>query len=222
MTISKQDFDNALRKLVSSGYSDIPNEDDHRFSDRFTKQMEKLIRRQKKSYWKFINTTAKKTAVILVAIFTLAAASLSVKAIREPFVKFIIEVYETFARYFYAGDTTAVIEKEYSITVLPPGFVQTNQTRDSTALLTTYADSNNPKNMIVLEQGVTNDGNVDIDTEHGSSELFKVENLDVSFFEREGQIQAIWATDSYIFCLTCYGDMGRDSVIAIISSIEAK
>ena len=136
--------------------------------------------------------------------------------------KFIIEVYETFARYFYAGDTTAVIEKEYSITVLPPGFVQTNQTRDSTALLTTYADSNNPKNMIVLEQGVTNDGNVDIDTEHGSSELFKVENLDVSFFEREGQIQAIWATDSYIFCLTCYGDMGRDSVIAIISSIEAK
>ena len=40
MTISKQDFDNALRKLVSSGYSDIPNEDDHRFSDRFTKQMD--------------------------------------------------------------------------------------------------------------------------------------------------------------------------------------
>ena len=94
----------AFREVVSSEFAHIPTDEssiDFTFSEKFNKKMEKLIKSQRKSYYIFINTVGKRVAILFVAIITLFAASMSVKAIREPVINFIIEVYESFTKYFF-------------------------------------------------------------------------------------------------------------------------
>ena len=67
--------------------------------------MDKLIKSQRKPYWNFISTVSRRAAVIIVAIITLVTAAFSVKAIREPIIKFIKQVYESFTHYSFDGDT---------------------------------------------------------------------------------------------------------------------
>ncbi|HOB36923.1 MAG TPA: hypothetical protein PKX71_04540 [Candidatus Avimonas sp.] len=62
----------------------------------FENKMRKLIQNQKRSYWKYINTATKRVAVIMLAIVITFASAMSVKAIREPVVNTIVEIYEKF------------------------------------------------------------------------------------------------------------------------------
>ena len=71
--------------------------------------MQKLIKSQKKLYWNIVNTAAKRAAVIFVAIITIFTAAFSVKAIREPILKFIKQIYESFTFCSFEGDTTEII-----------------------------------------------------------------------------------------------------------------
>ena len=128
MSMSREEFKAAFREVVSSEFAHIPTDEDSidfTFSEKFNKKMEKLIKSQRKSYYILINTVGKRVAILFVAIITLFTASMSVKAIREPVINFIIEVYESFTKYFFEGETAEKIEKVYSITKLPVGFKQT-------------------------------------------------------------------------------------------------
>ena len=61
MPISKAEFKEAFREVISSEFSNIPkneNEIDFVFSERFNKRMAKLITSQKKAYYHLINTAA--------------------------------------------------------------------------------------------------------------------------------------------------------------------
>ena len=116
MSMSREEFKAAFREVISSEFAQIPTDEDSidfTFSEKFIKRMDKLIRAQKKSYYKFINTAGKRVAVIFAAIITLFTASLSVKAIREPVVRFIKQVYETFIHYTFEGDIQPKIKKEF-------------------------------------------------------------------------------------------------------------
>lgn len=144
MAISKSEFKNAFRAVVSAEFSHIPEDEssiDYTFSERFNKRMAKLIKSQRKSYWVLINTAAKRAAVIFVAIITLFTAAFSVKAIREPVLRFIKEVYETFTRYTYEGDMADKITKEYVLTYIPDGFEQTSKIENENSIITTYKNS---------------------------------------------------------------------------------
>ena len=143
MSMSREEFKAAFREVVSSEFAHIPTDEssiDFTFSEKFIKRMDKLIRAQRKSYYKFINTAAKRAAVIFAAIITLFTASLSVKAIREPVVRFVKRVYETFIHYSYTGDKTEKIEREYTITNLPYGFKQTNKIENDVSITTEFKD----------------------------------------------------------------------------------
>lgn len=109
MAMSKTDFKNAFREVVSSEFAHIPTDEssiDFTFSERFNKRMEKLIRSQKKVYYNFVNTAYKRVAILCVILLTMLTTACSVKAIREPIVNFIKQVYESFTHYSYDGDTT--------------------------------------------------------------------------------------------------------------------
>lgn len=143
MPISKAEFKSAFREVVSLEFSHIPQDENsinYIFSEQFNKRMQKLIKSQKKLYWNFVNTAAKRAAVIFVAIITIFTAAFSVKAIREPILKFIEQVYETFIHYSYDGETTDTITKEYVITQLPEGFKQTNKIKNDDFILTEYTN----------------------------------------------------------------------------------
>lgn len=202
MLMSKDDFKKAFREAVSSEFSQIPCDEDSidfTFSERFNKKMRKLIKSQRKSYYFLINTAAKRVAVVLVAILTLFTASMSIKAIREPVVKFIVEVYESFTRYFFEGDTTDEIVKEYKISKLPDGYTQTNIFENSATITTIYENNNDES--ISFTQCISESAEFYVDNENCVRQTINVNDIKVDIYDWEDSKQAIWTYDMYVFNL---------------------
>lgn len=95
MSISKKEFKNALREGFSKEFSSVPaNENDivYTFSQHFELKMQRLIKREQKSYWNFINTASKRVAIVFGFVLILTLSMLSIKPIRVSAAKTISEV----------------------------------------------------------------------------------------------------------------------------------
>ncbi len=221
MAINEADFKNTFRKVISSQFSDIPTDEDsinYTFSKRFHKKMDKLIRAQKRGYYRFINTAFKRVAVIGVALLTLLTATFSVEAIRKPVIEFIRQVYEAFTQYSFAGDTTDTIAKEYSMTWLPEGFEQTDTIKGDTIVTTVYENSSSEK--IKFTQQTTNNAAHSFDNENGKITTITVSDMTIDIYEAENITHALWVKDGYYFKLSYYGNTDIDTVKAMIEAIE--
>lgn len=220
MSMSREEFKAAFREVVSSEFAHIPTDEssiDFTFSEKFIKRMDKLIRAQRKSYYKFINTAAKRAAVIFAAIITLFTASLSVKAIREPVVRFIRQVYETFIHYTFEGEIQPKIKKEFFIKTLPDGFIQHDKIESDLAITTIYVNDNNT---IKFTQQSTNNANHFFDNESGTLTKVTISGINVDIYESENIKHAVWTDEGYFFKLTCIGEINIDSVTMMIESIQ--
>lgn len=218
--MSREEFKAAFREVISSEFAQIPTDEDSidfTFSEKFIKRMDKLIRAQKKSYYKFINTAGKRVAVIFAAIITLFTASLSVKAIREPVVWFIKQVYETFIHYTFEGDIQPKIKKEFFIKTLPDGFIQHDKIESDLAITTIYVNDNNT---IKFTQQSTNNANHFFDNESGTLTKVTISGINVDIYESENIKHAVWTDEGYFFKLTCLGEINIDSVTMMIESIQ--
>ena len=94
-------------------------------SDKFKREMNKLIRRMNKPYWKFINTAGKRVACVITALFVLSGATLSVSAVREGLHKFVTSFFSDHTEVSVADEDhfyPQKIEKEYEISQIPDGF----------------------------------------------------------------------------------------------------
>lgn len=220
MSMSREEFKAAFREVISSEFAHIPTDEssiDFTFSEKFIKRMDKLIRAQRKSYYKFINTAGKRAAVIFAAIITLFTASLSVKAIREPVVKFIKQVYETFIHYTFEGEIQPKIKKEFFIKTLPDGFIQHDKIESDLAITTIYVNDNNT---IKFTQQSTNNANHFFDNESGTLTKVTISGINVDIYESENIKHAVWTDEGYFFKLTCIGEINIDSVTMMIESIQ--
>lgn len=221
MAMSKTDFKNAFREVVSSEFAHIPTDEnsiDFTFSERFNKRMAKLIRSQKKVYYNFVNTAYKRVAIICVVLLTMLTTACSVKAIREPIVNFFTEVYESFTRYFFEGDIADTITKEYCISELPDDFTQTDKISNDISITTTFENSSG--DIIEFYQTITEETEHLLDAEHGNVVEHIIGNDTVHIIEANGTIQAIWVRDEYCLTLTTYGKINIDTVKQIIESVK--
>lgn len=222
MPISKAEFKEAFREVISSEFSNIPkneNEIDFVFSERFNKRMTKLINSQKKAYYYLINTAAKRVAIIFVLILTMFTAAFSVKAIREPIIEFVKQIYETFIHYSVEGDTTDKITKEYTLTQLPEGFEKIDVLRDDNLVITTY--KNIDGNVIIFSQMTTNSHSGHfIDNETGDIYSEIIDNIDVEFKEWNENKTILWINDGYVFSIECIGDFSFEVIKEMMLSIK--
>lgn len=222
LSMSREEFKAAFREVVSSEFAHIPTDEssiDFTFSEKFIKRMDKLIRAQRKSYYKFINTAAKRAAVIFAAIITLFTASLSVKAIREPVVKFIKQVYETFIHYSFDGDTVEIITKEYTITQMLDGYEQFDKLTSENTIATTY--KNKLGDTIIFTQ-MTTEYSIGyfVDNESGEQYTETVDDIEIEFKEWYDTKTAIWANDGYVFSIDCIGNISFEDIEQIIRTIK--
>ena len=221
LSISREEFKAAFREVISSEFAHIPTDEssiDFTFSEKFNKKMEKLIKSQRKSYYIFINTVGKRVAILFVAIITLFTASMSVKAIREPVINFIIEVYESFSKYFFEGETAEKIEKVYSITKLPVGFKQTQVVENDAGRNVTFESSEG--NIIVFTQSATQNAELNIDNQKVSQAIKQVEDKEIHIYYFESDTYMFWTDQGYCFQIISYGNIETDTLIEMIESIE--
>ncbi len=221
MAMSKTDFKNAFREVVSSEFAHIPTDEnsiDFTFSERFNKRMEKLIRSQKKVYYNLINTVYKRVAIICVVLLTMLTATFSVKAIREPIINFVKQVYETYTHYSFDGDTTEIIEREYTVKV-PEDFHQTNKIESDAMISTEYTNSSN--DIIDFIQMTTKHSiGFFVDNEKGDIETKTINGIEVEYKKWYDTQTVIWAKDGYVFALNCYGNIEFETIESMIKSLS--
>lgn len=220
MSMTKAEFQTAFRGLISEEFCDIPADgsSSHVFSDHFEKRMDRLIRSTERIYWSWINTAAKRAAVIAVAIFTLLSTAMSVKAIREPVIKFFTEIYEKYIDISFEGETSKAIEYEYTLTFVPEGYSISDVQRDVTLVTTTF--ENTEGNILILDQSITASIDLSLDNERGTITNTSVGEIPVLVYETRGLIHVSWAYDSYHFMLTHYGETNKETMLEIVQGIK--
>lgn len=222
MAITKAEFKQAFREVVSLEFSHIPTDENniqYTFSEKFNKRMEKLIKAQKKVYWNLVSTTSKRVAIIFVAIFTMFTAAFSVKAIREPVIEFIKKVYESFTQYSFDGDTVETINEEYTITKMLDGYEQIDKLTSDNTIATTY--KNELGDTIIFTQMTTeySTGYL-VDNESGEQYTETVDGIEIDFKEWYDTKTAIWANDGYVFSIDCIGNISFEDIKQIIRTIK--
>lgn len=216
-------FKGALTAVVSSEFADVPNNDDLidiRPSINFKKKMEKLIKKEKRVVWRYTNTAYKRVAILVAVLVMMFATACSVSAIREPIVEFFTEVYESFTRYFFEGDTVTNISNVFELTNLPDGFEIRETTSGPLSITTIY--ENGDGHIIELSQAVTDDTRFTLDSENGTIKEIQMEGKTIHLYSRADVSQAMWIEQGYLLTLTYEGDVSEDVMIKLISSLTTK
>lgn len=88
-----QAIENVFNERFESDMEEFRSTPPHVFSEKHNKKMAKLIKRQRKPYFKLICTTGRRVACIVVLMLVVFASSLTVKAVREAVYDFIMSIF---------------------------------------------------------------------------------------------------------------------------------
>lgn len=134
MSMTRSEFNETFRSVISEEFADIPPESEiqYEFSKEFLDKMQKLINGTEddthKAQKKHRSSVAIKRIVALAAaLIVLFAGIMSVGAVREPVVNFIVKTYEGFKRVLFSGDSLTEIDHVYAFAEVPEGFVETQK-----------------------------------------------------------------------------------------------
>ncbi|MBQ2900331.1 MAG: hypothetical protein IJE49_12720 [Agathobacter sp.] len=184
MAMTRAELNQAFREVASMEFADIPADESmipFEFSEKFTKKMEKLIARQKKPYWKYVNTAKKRVAIAVIAVLSLCMVALGNEEIRASMLQWCEDVYEEYIRYYFEGDTTKKIEYVYQLTMVPEGFEVEQEIGNTEYRLVKYR--NNAGDSIKLEQGITEDRDYYWDNENGEWNTEILNDKEVKLFD---------------------------------------
>ena len=189
-------------------------------SARYIKRMEKLIARQKQPYWKFVNTAAKRIAMIAIAIILTFSLSMSVEAVRKSVSELLVNVYEKFVEFFYNEEDIAkspnCIETVYTLGYVPEGYIL--KSCDINKLHSIIVWDNVYGNEIVFSQGLLHSFG-HMDNENSNYEIIYIDNMAVAYIEKQDNQYLYWNSNDYRFSLLIPKDISLECIKMIIESI---
>lgn len=189
-------------------------------SPRYQKRMERLIKRQKQSYWKYVNTVGKRVAVFAVVLILTFALSMSVSAVRKPIVEFFVNVYEKFVEFFYDEDDVArapeTIETVYTLGYVPEEYELARE--EIGDLVTHFVWTNEIDDQITFSQGLLGGYSL-MDNESSNYKIYYMGDMSVACLEKENNKYYYWYTEDYRFTLHISREVSYESVQEIINSI---
>lgn len=221
-----QSFLQALEKEFNSRFDkdfiELESKAPHSFSKKHNKQMEKLIKRQQKPYFRLISTTGRRVACSIVIFVVLSASALSVKAIREPFFDFISHIFS--GHTVVTADSKSgsnypdTIEEEYYISALPDGFVLRNNERNLSSIDLSYFKDDK---YIFFSQNTKSSYKEFFDNEHTTfSEYTDEEGQRYLYIENNDDSTFVW--DNGVYILKKVSNLDKDSVLELCMSTKVK
>ncbi len=211
----------AFSEAIECEFISIPDEDEieYVFSKRFEKKMKKLIRRINHKSPRY---SKKKIVLTVVAAIILSIMlMMSVSAIREPVVKYIISMYDSFMEITYEGDLSLKINRELTLGGLSDDFVETERKRNDAVLSVRYR-SKSSGDEIWFYQTITDGANPSIDNKNGIISEIEVNGLSVILYESKSAdyFMADWVQDTYSVALTYYGKIDKEEFIELVGSVK--
>lgn len=228
MSMTRSEFNEMFRVVISEEFADIPPESEiqYEFSKEFLDKMQKLINDTEddihKAQKKHRSSVAIKRIVALAAaLIVLFAGIMSVGAVREPVVNFIVKTYEGFKRILFSGDSLAEIDHVYAFTEVPEGFVETQRISNKEMNLVRY-ENRETGAVIKISQSIATDNSISLDSENGELETFNIDGKEVKIYCAESQTlySAFWVEDKYSMELIYSGETDTDELLRLINTIK--
>ncbi len=173
----------------------------HIFSKKFNRKMKKLIRRQKKPYYKLINTAWKRAVCAVTAIIISMTIVTQVEAVRTAFKDFIAYIFEKFSVFQSVNDdkTPEIITDVYMITKIPNGFEI--EYEEYTDLINNVIYRKDDE-VIIFYQTVTSEYNSIWNTENSDFETMIINGNEAVFFEDNHNYKTIiWYNGEYVISI---------------------
>lgn len=209
----------AIFEALSPEYDMVSEYSEHAFSDKFEKNMQKLIARQKKPYYMMINTVGKRAAcVIFVALIAFTAAVLNVEALRTAFRDFFVNIFEKFSIVQSADveNSPETIEDIYVIAYDLGGFTEEVWVDTEFDRRTEYVKDDCHIN---FGQSVKNAFNSRLNTEDADVLTVVVGGHEAMYYrDNHNYDTVIWDNGDYIFMLS--GNIDKDELIKIAESVQ--
>lgn len=193
----------------------------HTFSKRFERKMARLIRQQKSFYFPMIRTPLRRTVTIIVTVvIVLSTMVMSVSALREAFIRFITEAFNTHTEVQAIQDDTAPesFEDIYVITNIPDGFeivFQNDNITEAPALITEYRNS---QQRIIFSQYIKSRYDVNVNTEGFEMVRIDINGNEGFMVDMIDNIYIAWDNGDYIFEID--SNVGKDILIDMAKSVQ--
>ncbi|MBQ8403649.1 MAG: DUF4367 domain-containing protein [Clostridia bacterium] len=189
-------------------------------SERYKKNMAKLIARQKKPYWPYVNTAGKRAVACILVFIMIFASSMTISAVREPVVEFFVNVYEKFVEIFCNKDDVTKSPDEigtvYTLGYLPEGYEFESREENYNYVQTVYGNNHSK---IRLTQ-YTLSTNTTFDNEDADFEFQISDEITVAVAEKADRKSLYWNTADYAFKLTVPNEISEKECIRIITEIK--
>lgn len=213
----------AFRQVASEEFAHIPDEYEieYEFSEKFNLKMEKFLKKKIVVNSYTFSKTKRTVYALLLAGLMLFAGLISVSAIREPIVNFIIEKYESFIEFTFSGDTSKQISHEYNFAYLPYGFSEIVYQVSEGAVYKEFLNEETQA-IISLYQTVTDENKINLDNQQGEIITRTVDGKDVYIYKHKtnGYLQANWISETYSLILTYHGSISEEELVELIKIIE--
>lgn len=203
---------------MAESFPDETEAADVEFSDGFERKMNRIIKQRKKPFYKIFNTAAKKAACIAAIFVVVLSLTLSVKAVREPFLRMFQKIFNNHIELEFDGDRKDFIAEIYAVTEIPEGYNMTDETTDVITVERIYKKEDGT--FFSYTQFATENVMVNIDNEHSKHYKKQVGDLElyIADFERDNMKIIYWVQDGYLFELTFYSRPSDDEIISIVKS----
>lgn len=210
-------FESEMAEYINS----IPVIEYPQYSRRYTNKIRKLIKRQRKPYFKLISTAGRRAACIIIAIIVFSASALSVKAIRKAVFDFITRTFSDHNVVTLESGTDMGypdrIENEYHISALPAGFKQTSNNKTDSSIGIDYSNNDN---YIFFSQYTKSMYNAYFDNEHADFVKISDDNgQEYIMITTEEDITFIWDNGEYIFEVS--SNLDKDAIINVCKSTKS-
>ena len=199
------------------------------FSDEFEEKMQKLIEKQKKFYYYWLNTAGKRAAAVIAALFVgLTAVTFGVKAIREPFLRFIVETFEKFSSIIFmndddnSGQSSISADADFEFEAVEPSYIPEGFTLETKmedfVRYQAYYLNNDKTSFITYTQTMIDDTVMQADTEDTTYNEIQINGYEAISYSRNGANNVVFSSNKYVFTVT--GSVETNELIKIAESIK--
>lgn len=217
--MQNEKFRNAIHEAMERDYRNLTNSSEkHIFSPKFEKRMKRLIKRRNKPYYRIVNTSVKRAACIAAAVLIVSStAIMSVDALRNAFIDFIVSVYEKFSIIFTEDKKAPeIIEEIYNITYDLNDYTIDYHEYNEIFRNTVYVKDDY---VIDFSQYIKSAYDLLINTENAETIAIDLNgNEAVYFYDNHNYSHIIWDNGDYIIDIS--SNLDKNKLINIAKSVE--
>lgn len=190
------------------------------FSPAFEEKMQKLLRRQKYGYFVLFGTAGRRVASIVVALLLgMTVATFSVKALREPVVRFITEVFETFTSVLFVDDESPASDVEMETVTpayIPEGYTVEREMSIANAYKVVYYNAKTDKRLNYTQRR-DESGILIADTENTTYHSIVINGKEGIAYENKGSISIMFTDGTYTYSVS--GVLSEEELLRMAETI---